>query len=599
MEKENPKLSFELRDDDSDDAEDSPRPASQAREVGHVAARRPIAERLSVSKKDTLSDRPKHLIDSMLAKAKQPETPLPVADKESEEVAANQAPEDIETVDEAEAPLERLSSAEELVAAQDFSEERSEVLEAVSDDDEETAVVRDAALLMEANLQELLAQPETAEKELDELLETAAQQTLEELQPSPTTEEVEVAEGVESESESEVPDVDEAQEVPDDEPIRVSAQPQPKPKPQPKPAVGGNSGKGGGSQPPGSNPSSSSGWSFPRRRGSSIAPPPPPGSYTAPAVKSPAVAPTTMPEMINANDARYNERRALQRGLLVGGIVGYLIGRRRGRIKTERRLQAVQHNLEKQVVEVQRQVAEKELQVQQFAREQYRQTHPVELASSASKQESISAVIPPAERPIKPAFQRRPEWSAPPTLERLPPTRPEKLPQPEIHQQRPGTPKSIEQFNRTELIELSQTIRFGETNLKRVYESRLVNEAGLRRLVREYYAGHDLRRALAREFLAKEMRFERDPRLRDLLPEEVHPRSAAGAPAATVAAAAPTATAMSPSPKPAASLQQQSKQAAPAPTKPKTSPISPMIIVGLFVVTIALALYAIWLTITR
>jgi hypothetical protein len=153
-------------------------------------------------------------------------------------------------------------------------------------------------------------------------------------------------------------------------------------------------------------------------------------------------------------------------------------------------------------------------------------------------------------------------------------------------------------LNREQLLEASSRVRFGETNLRRVYDAQLVDEAGLRRLMHEAETGHDLRRALAREFLVKELRFERDPRLKGSMPDNGGPAgggttSADGqTPELSVQSASPQPSPMDPTTPPASSSRS---------TQPRgrQTNVSPATLIALTVFTVALALYAIWLTITR
>lgn len=74
---------------------------------------------------------------------------------------------------------------------------------------------------------------------------------------------------------------------------------------------------------------------------------------------------------------------------------------------------------------------------------------------------------------------------------------------------------NAETISKKELLSLVGDIRVGTTNLRHVYEANLISEKGLRRLLEAYQTGGDVRRLLAEELLIRELRFERDPNLRD------------------------------------------------------------------------------------
>jgi hypothetical protein len=74
---------------------------------------------------------------------------------------------------------------------------------------------------------------------------------------------------------------------------------------------------------------------------------------------------------------------------------------------------------------------------------------------------------------------------------------------------------SVQSMPRNELLELSEHIDVGSTNLRRVYETNLISEQSLRRLIEAKGRGGDIRAMLEREMVEKEMSYERDPRLRN------------------------------------------------------------------------------------
>ena len=85
-----------------------------------------------------------------------------------------------------------------------------------------------------------------------------------------------------------------------------------------------------------------------------------------------------------------------------------------------------------------------------------------------------------------------------------------------------STGKRIDTLSRAELMDLSEKVIIDGSNLRQIYETHLIGERGLRRLVAEHMHGGDLRKALRQEVLEREMDFERDPALRDLAPPCCH-----------------------------------------------------------------------------
>lgn len=82
----------------------------------------------------------------------------------------------------------------------------------------------------------------------------------------------------------------------------------------------------------------------------------------------------------------------------------------------------------------------------------------------------------------------------------------------------PPAGKRIDTLNRVELMALGEQIVIDGSNLRQLYETHLIGERGLRRLVAEHMKGGDLRKALRQEVLEREKDFERDPAMRDHLP---------------------------------------------------------------------------------
>lgn len=83
---------------------------------------------------------------------------------------------------------------------------------------------------------------------------------------------------------------------------------------------------------------------------------------------------------------------------------------------------------------------------------------------------------------------------------------------------RPSAEKRAETLSRAELMNLSEQIVVDGSSLRQIYETHLVGERGLRRLIDEHLHGGDLKKALRREIIEREIDFERDPAIRDMAP---------------------------------------------------------------------------------
>jgi hypothetical protein len=81
---------------------------------------------------------------------------------------------------------------------------------------------------------------------------------------------------------------------------------------------------------------------------------------------------------------------------------------------------------------------------------------------------------------------------------------------------KPLTEKRVETMNRVELLNLSEKIVIDGSSLRQIYESHLIGERGLRRLIQEHLHGGDLKRILRQEIVEREIDFERDPIMRDM-----------------------------------------------------------------------------------
>ena len=202
--------------------------------------------------------------------------------------------------------------------------------------------------------------------------------------------------------------------------------------------------------------------------------------------------------------------------MLLGGIIGYLVGKRRGRIKTEKRLAPVQKKLEREVRDIHEQLIDSEMRIRRMAAEKVRMVHHIERPNRGS--------LPP-ERVQSARAESRLNLQKPAPAERLgkvlvraEAARPSET-NPKL---RDITPERVRTMPRRELLKVAEKIIVEGSSLRQVYESHLVGERGLRRLITEHLRGKDIRKSLRREMVEREIDFERDPILRDKAYQEAH-----------------------------------------------------------------------------
>lgn len=185
-------------------------------------------------------------------------------------------------------------------------------------------------------------------------------------------------------------------------------------------------------------------------------------------------------------------------------IVGYILGRREGITKTEKRLAPIQKKLEQQVVNLQREIVAKEFTIRQAVTERVR-----------SEVKPNQIIRPEAIRAKAPEANHLHSDVAPERIGRVLVTA-EAYTSPNVETATlQPIDKHIETLSRADLLELSGKTVVDGSSLRQAYETNLISEKGLRRVIIEHLRGGDVRRALRRELVEHEIDFERDPQLRD------------------------------------------------------------------------------------
>jgi hypothetical protein len=81
----------------------------------------------------------------------------------------------------------------------------------------------------------------------------------------------------------------------------------------------------------------------------------------------------------------------------------------------------------------------------------------------------------------------------------------------------------VETISREDMLELAGKIETEGSNLRQMYETHLIGEKALRRLIAEHLKGGNLQEAVRKEMVEHEIDFERDPQMRDK--DHLHPES--------------------------------------------------------------------------
>lgn len=279
---------------------------------------------------------------------------------------------------------------------------------------------------------------------------------------------------------------------------------------------------------------------------------PPPGPTGPNFNTAPSPQPGISQEELNAIVHRH-ERTALAQGLLVGGIIGYLIGRRRGRIKTEKRLLPIQEKLEKQVEGLQSAIIAKEQTVRRMAAERANelttQEEKEKFANRLARAEDIRAKAEAARREKQTNRQKITETARQERLGQMLVEAPTAVIagtaaaagfERGVHASRSEVDfsKKVENYTEPELRLAAEKIRIDGTTLKELWDGGRLNERAVKRVMQEFIEGRSVRAALTKELLEHDLRIEKDPKLRDAMARQAADGAADSGGAAVKTAAA-------------------------------------------------------------
>jgi hypothetical protein len=264
------------------------------------------------------------------------------------------------------------------------------------------------------------------------------------------------------------------------------------------------------------------------------------GGYN-PNIVPPPSTPNTAPNpnTIPIAEAVYYARQAENRGLLLGGVVGYLIGRRRGRIKTEKRLLPVQRNLEKQVTKLHDTIAGREQQIRTLAAEKARANVQAEQTQTENlrpvKNNDNRAKVPKPELQLSAQPELLVAGAAIPLLEQSQKTEVQPSNREAVTAELlpPKPAEAVQHMNQQELLSAAETVIVEGASLRQAYESHAITERGLRTVMTEYLRGGDVKRALDQELALKELTYERDPQMRDRMAASLAATAVSGGNSAT------------------------------------------------------------------
>ncbi len=275
--------------------------------------------------------------------------------------------------------------------------------------------------------------------------------------------------------------------------------------------------------------------------------PPPAGPPHGPPGGPPGgVGSASSPDVMPVETAWHNERVAGARGLIVGVLAGLYFGNRHGKKvghkESDKKSAPVIRSFEHQVKGLQDSITAKEQQIKNQAREKLdslmKNQERQRLAESLLQSATTQAAGTEARRPdvltasgepagAEPYSRRRETYgnhSGAAEVGRILVEAPlaaallmTERARPASFAERAGVVpfnKKAEEFSREELMTTAEKLTVQGVSLKEMVAVGSLDEQSLRRVIGEFLEGGDVSRAVAREVKEKELKYERDPRMR-------------------------------------------------------------------------------------
>ena len=476
------------------------------------------------------------------------------AKKDESEPAKKQAEEEPKHSDEAKAETEEvqndsetesneaIESAKRAALKQQLEENipklEQEVADAVPETHEHAAAR--AALEVERNLQQKAEDPDLV---VDTAIDAEFNRRMDEI---PEEEFADFMEQPEAAEPAEEPHATEDLHIDEDVPLTSTASPagtagrtsHTTPPPSPPPRTPHSTAPSSGATPP---PASSSGQS------GGANPPPPfrPGSYeqsgfgtTPPTANTAANFANAAPNTYRPLD-RKSEKSKRAGAFLAGGVIGYMVGRRGGRKRTEARLEPQLAELKKESARTKEHLQQREAELREAVSNSPQERQPVAASAERAVQPKVAEVLqrrtketsakeilrqtvvraetPAVTQPEVP-LQRNNEAlpPLPPILEKptsptsIPEARPlnqkmaeQVAPQPEV------LIRKVEQLSTPDILRQAEHLFINGTSVKELYNTNQIDRTGLIAIVQESIRGGSLKDVFEKVELGKERQSER------------------------------------------------------------------------------------------